>query len=197
MIGYGFHEDGFKSGMAASNALLKGSWKPLPNAIHFPIKTSESIARMAVLSFFKKFIKSGQLNICEVGGSVESFGSMTSSAYHNILDDEENLSASSSCSSFTMASHFPTPSSTSLATPHVRTAAKSSLFAGVANKPSTTTPTSPSTASVISSPSGRNLLAPPCVNITIRSAQFYTKVAFRADLGTSSFLTHRQPIDPY
>mmetsp|Transcript_5713 Transcript_5713/g.6194 ORF Transcript_5713/g.6194 Transcript_5713/m.6194 type:complete len:691 (-) Transcript_5713:467-2539(-) len=72
--GNGFHEDGFKSGMAAANDLLQGPWKPLPNNVMHPIGMVDSMCRNVVLSYLKSTISSGTLEVHDIGHGVTTMG---------------------------------------------------------------------------------------------------------------------------
>jgi cyclopropane-fatty-acyl-phospholipid synthase len=74
--GYGFHEDGVKSGFAAANAVISGakSWAPKELAPRFISTYAERAAQMSVLHFMGKFFSKGRLQISEVGGNIHVFG---------------------------------------------------------------------------------------------------------------------------
>ncbi|GJP59725.1 hypothetical protein CLOP_g15100 [Closterium sp. NIES-67] len=76
-LGYGFHEDGFKAGLTAANALLGASSSSSalqPNAPQMLFPLHHQAAKAAVLSFLRPFIQLGSVQLLERGGTVYRFG---------------------------------------------------------------------------------------------------------------------------
>uniref|UniRef100_A0ACD5Y406 Uncharacterized protein n=2 Tax=Avena sativa TaxID=4498 RepID=A0ACD5Y406_AVESA len=72
--GYGFHEDGLKSGRAAAQGLLGKKCELLLNPKQMVPSWTETGVRLAIIRFFNQFITIGNLILVEEGGSVLSFG---------------------------------------------------------------------------------------------------------------------------
>ncbi|KAI5084243.1 hypothetical protein GOP47_0000412 [Adiantum capillus-veneris] len=72
--GYGFHEDGLKSGLSAANDLLGCTFKPIKNVRHRSSTWPEYSAQLIVTSFLRQYIKIGSLQLEEAGGSILRFG---------------------------------------------------------------------------------------------------------------------------
>eukprot|EP00250_Pteridium_aquilinum_P016572 c23167_g1_i1 orf=236-2836(+) len=72
--GYGFHEDGLKSGLSAAKDLLGCTFNPLMNVRYTSPTWLEASARLVVTSFLRQYIKTGWLQLQEAGGSTLSFG---------------------------------------------------------------------------------------------------------------------------
>ncbi|KAH7296490.1 hypothetical protein KP509_26G025200 [Ceratopteris richardii] len=72
--GYGFHEDGAKSGLLVANELLGHSFEPLKNLKHVNPTWPEYAARLVVTSFLRQYIQTGYLEFQEAGGSILKFG---------------------------------------------------------------------------------------------------------------------------
>ncbi|KAF2285533.1 hypothetical protein GH714_005346 [Hevea brasiliensis] len=71
--GYGFHEDGLKSGMLAAHGFLGKSCALLSNPKHMVPSLLEIVARYVVTRFLGHFISAGCLTILEVGGTIFTF----------------------------------------------------------------------------------------------------------------------------
>lgn len=76
--GYGFHEDGFKSGLSAAKDLLGDTFTLLKNVKYASPTWLEASARLVVTSFLRQNIKTGWLQLQEAGGSLLNFGEHTS-----------------------------------------------------------------------------------------------------------------------
>ncbi|XP_012069888.1 uncharacterized protein LOC105632176 isoform X1 [Jatropha curcas] len=71
--GYGFHEDGLKSGMVAANGLLGKSCTILCNPKHMVPSLLETGARLFVTRFLGHYISTGCLILLEEGGTMFTF----------------------------------------------------------------------------------------------------------------------------
>ncbi|BBN16268.1 hypothetical protein Mp_7g04870 [Marchantia polymorpha subsp. ruderalis] len=71
--GYGFHEDGFKAGLVAAKQLLGQKAEVLRNVKQMVPSWTEYSAQQAVVAVLHKFIRTGQLQILEAGGSILDF----------------------------------------------------------------------------------------------------------------------------
>ncbi|XP_011029772.1 PREDICTED: uncharacterized protein LOC105129420 isoform X2 [Populus euphratica] len=71
--GYGFHEDGLKSGMVAAHGLLGNRCAILSNPKHMAPSMLETGARLFVTRFLGHYISTGCLILLEEGGTVFSF----------------------------------------------------------------------------------------------------------------------------
>ncbi|KAL6522774.1 hypothetical protein OROHE_016621 [Orobanche hederae] len=71
--GYGFHEDGLKSGVLAANNLLGKEVALKKNPKYMIPSWTEAGARLLVTRFLKQFITTGCLNLLEEGGTVFTF----------------------------------------------------------------------------------------------------------------------------
>uniref|UniRef100_A0A6N2MNQ2 Amine oxidase domain-containing protein n=1 Tax=Salix viminalis TaxID=40686 RepID=A0A6N2MNQ2_SALVM len=71
--GYGFHEDGLKSGMVAAHGLLWKQLAILSNPKHMATSMLETGARLFVTRFLGHYISTGCLILLEEGGTVFSF----------------------------------------------------------------------------------------------------------------------------
>uniref|UniRef100_A0A2C9UTQ9 Amine oxidase domain-containing protein n=4 Tax=Manihot esculenta TaxID=3983 RepID=A0A2C9UTQ9_MANES len=71
--GYGFHEDGLKSGMLAAHGFLGKSCALLSNPKHMVPSMLEIGARLVVTRFLGNYISTGSLIILEEGGTMFTF----------------------------------------------------------------------------------------------------------------------------
>ncbi|KAL2611936.1 hypothetical protein R1flu_023628 [Riccia fluitans] len=71
--GYGFHEDGFKAGLMAAQQLLGKRVELLGYVKQMVPSWTEYSAQRAVLAVLNKFIRTGQLQILEAGGTIFDF----------------------------------------------------------------------------------------------------------------------------
>eukprot|EP00249_Psilotum_nudum_P021042 c27949_g1_i1 orf=349-2943(+) len=71
--GYGFHEDGLKSGLHAAKDILGGLFEPLKVERQTIPSWSGSLAQMVVKFFLQRFIQIGHLQIVETNGNVADF----------------------------------------------------------------------------------------------------------------------------
>lgn len=83
--GYGFHEDGLKSGLRAANDLLGSTFDPLKNIKYASPTWPEAAARLVVIAFLRQYIKTGCLQFQEAGGPVISFGEHKSGISHKCI----------------------------------------------------------------------------------------------------------------
>ncbi|CAN0904824.1 Tuberculostearic acid methyltransferase UfaA1 [Linum grandiflorum] len=72
-LGYGFHEDGLKSGLLAANSLLGKSCNILSNPKHMVPSWLETAGRLFVTRFLGQYISSGSLMLLEEGGTMFTF----------------------------------------------------------------------------------------------------------------------------
>ncbi|KAL5781622.1 hypothetical protein ACOSP7_006651 [Xanthoceras sorbifolium] len=72
--GYGFHEDGLKSGLIAAHSLLGKSCAILSNPRHMVPSLMETGARLFVTRFLGQYINTGCLILLEEGGTMFTFG---------------------------------------------------------------------------------------------------------------------------
>ncbi|EEF33544.1 uncharacterized protein LOC8263737 [Ricinus communis] len=71
--GYGFHEDGLKSGMVAAHSLLEKSCAILSNPKHMVPSLLETGARLFVSRFLGQYISTGRVILLEEGGTIFTF----------------------------------------------------------------------------------------------------------------------------
>ncbi|XP_065863000.1 uncharacterized protein [Euphorbia lathyris] len=71
--GYGFHEDGLKSGMVAAHNLLGKSYAILSNPKHVVPSLLETGARLFVTRFLGQYISTGSVILLEEGGTIFTF----------------------------------------------------------------------------------------------------------------------------
>ncbi|KAJ4834137.1 hypothetical protein Tsubulata_012634 [Turnera subulata] len=71
--GYGFHEDGLKSGLVAAHKLLGKSCSILSNPKHMAPSLLETGARLFVTRFLGHYISTGSLILVEEGGTMFTF----------------------------------------------------------------------------------------------------------------------------
>ncbi|XP_038722458.1 tuberculostearic acid methyltransferase UfaA1-like isoform X1 [Tripterygium wilfordii] len=71
--GYGFHEDGLKSGMVAAHDVLGKSYVVLSNPKHMVPSVMETAARIFVTRFLDRYIVNGSLIMLEEGGTIFTF----------------------------------------------------------------------------------------------------------------------------
>ncbi|XP_015580361.1 uncharacterized protein LOC8265755 isoform X1 [Ricinus communis] len=71
--GYGFYEDGLKSGMVAAHSLLERHCTILSNPKHMVPSLLETGARLFVTRFLGKYISTGCLILLEEGGTIFTF----------------------------------------------------------------------------------------------------------------------------
>ncbi|KAM6588251.1 hypothetical protein CsatA_010856 [Cannabis sativa] len=83
-LGYGFHEDGLKAGMAAAHGLIGKSCDFLSNPNHMLPSLTERGARLFVIKFLKQFITTGCLIILEEGGTIFTFEGNTNKSSHKV-----------------------------------------------------------------------------------------------------------------
>ncbi|KAF4404104.1 hypothetical protein G4B88_014560 [Cannabis sativa] len=83
-LGYGFHEDGLKAGMAAAHGLIGKSCDFLSNPNHMLPSLTERGARLFVIKFLKQFITKGCLIILEEGGTIFTFEGNTNKSSHKV-----------------------------------------------------------------------------------------------------------------
>ncbi|MCO5586055.1 hypothetical protein L7F22_039994 [Adiantum nelumboides] len=83
--GYGFHEDGLKSGLSAANKLLGYKFNVLQNVKYRSPTWTEYSARLVVTSFLRHYIKMGCLRLEEAGGSILTFGEQNKSSLGNCV----------------------------------------------------------------------------------------------------------------
>ncbi|XP_050217003.1 uncharacterized protein LOC126667910 isoform X1 [Mercurialis annua] len=84
--GYGFHEDGLKSGMVAAHGLLGKRCEILSNPKHMVPSLLEIGARLCVTRFLSQYISTGCLTLIEEGGTMFTFeGTAKKCFYKSIL----------------------------------------------------------------------------------------------------------------
>ncbi|KAG0586795.1 hypothetical protein KC19_2G117900 [Ceratodon purpureus] len=71
--GYGFHEDGLKAGLEAAFDLLGTQFNALPLVKQMEPTYLEHAARLVVTNYFRKFIRTGHVQLFEAGGTVFNF----------------------------------------------------------------------------------------------------------------------------
>ncbi|KAM7261497.1 hypothetical protein ACFE04_008864 [Oxalis oulophora] len=72
-LGYGFHEDGLKSGMVAAHKVLGKGCSLLSNPKHMVPSWTETGARLFVTRFLERYITAGSLTLLEEGGTMFTF----------------------------------------------------------------------------------------------------------------------------